>query len=163
MREDRITVSLELPGLRVVKTIESEDRVEAVIETTVPVGCCPRCGHGTLRSKGRRDRILRDIPVMDKPPQLRWRRRAFGCQSCGHRFVERHESVPPRARATVRFEAYLYRRTRPGPVPLAHVARCERVSFYRVQTAHTKGAAGELVDRSQALRTFLSDGTGAPI
>jgi transposase len=157
VREDAITVSLDLPGFRVVETIEAEDAVEAVIETTVPAGCCPRCGHGTLRSKGRRDRVLRDVPVRAKPLYLRWRRRSFRCERCGHRFLERHEALPPRVRATARFEAYLYRRTRPGLVPLAHVARCEQVSFYRVQTAHSKGAAGELATGTVTLRALSVD------
>jgi len=46
-----------------------------------------------------------------------------------------------------RFEQYLYERTRPGLVPLSHVARTEHVSFYRTQTAHTRGAHGELEGR----------------
>ncbi len=156
MREDAITVSLDLEGFRVVETKEREDRVEAVIETVVGAGCCPRCGHGTLQGKGRRTRVLRDLPVRGKPVYLRWRRRTFRCAACRHRFVERHEAIPPRARAMPRFERYLYERTRAGLIPLSHVARTEQVSFYRAQRAHTRGAHGDIDDRPPGHLPVLS-------
>ena len=108
MRDDAISVSLELEGFRVTETIESLGAVVVVIETTVPAGVCPRCGHENLKGK---------------PAWLRWRRRAFRCRGCAHRFLERHPHIPPRVRATPRFERYLYRRSRPGMVSLSYVAR----------------------------------------
>lgn len=155
MRDDAITVSLDLEGFRVTQTIETAGAVSVVIETKIPAGVCPRCGHATAEGKGRRDRVLRDVPVRGKPTYLRWRRRAFRCRGCAHRFLERHEQIPPRVRAMPRFERYLYRRTRPGMVSLSYVARCEGVSFYRAQRAHTLGARGELEQDPGPIR-FLS-------
>lgn len=157
MRDDVIAVRLDLEGFRVVDTIEDDGAITAVIETVVAAGCCPRCGHATLEGKGRRPRTLRDLPMKGKPVWLRWLRRCCRCQLCGHRFVERHEAMPARRQATPRLERYLYERTRPGLVPLSHVARCERVSFYRVQSAHTKGAAGELRADPPAIRVLAVD------
>ena len=144
MHDDAITVALDLEGFPVIKTIEHGHAVVIVVETTVPAGVCPKCSHATAESKGRRDRVLRDVPVRGKPTWIRWRRRAFRCKGCAHRFLERHELVPARVRALPRFEAYLYERSRPGMVSLSYVARIEGVSFYRVQTAHSKGCTGEL-------------------
>lgn len=157
MRDDRITVGLGLEGFRVRETVETDEAVEAVIETRTGAGCCRRCGHGVLEGKGRRDRVLRDVPVRGEPLYLRPRIRRFRCPSCSHRFEERHEAIPPRVRATPRFERYLYRRTRPGLVPLSHVARTEGVSFYRVQVAHTKGARGELDPSPPRIRVLAVD------
>ena len=155
MRNDAITVTLDLEGFRVVETIETPHAIVIVIETTIPAGVCPRCGHASAEGKGRRDRVLRHLPVLGRPSWVRWRRRAFLCRGCGHRFLERHASVPPRVRATPALERYLYRRTRPGMVSLSYVARTEGVSFYRVQRAHSLGAAGELGGRLGVVR-FLS-------
>jgi hypothetical protein len=101
--------------------------------------------------------VLRDLPLRGKPLYLRWRIRRFRCPSCSHRSRERHEAIPPRARATPRFERYLYERTRPGPLPLSHVARTEGVAFYRVQAAHTKGARGELDPSPPRIRVLAVD------
>lgn len=157
MRDDRITVGVDLEGFRVTETIESDHAVVVVVETRVPAGVCPRCGHGTAEGKGRRERVLRDIPIRGKPTWVRWRRRAFRCRGCAHRFLERHELVPPRVRAMPRFEGYLYLRTRPGMVSLSYVARVEGVSFYRAQTAHTKGARGELDKETSPIRFLAVD------
>lgn len=144
MRDDAISVSLELEGFRVTETIERLGAVVVVIETRVPAGVCPKCGHPSAEGKGRRERVLRDLPLKGKPTWLRWRRRAFRCRGCAHRFLEHHPQIPPRVQATPRFERYLYKRSRPGMVSLSHVARIEGVTFYRVQRAHSLGASGEL-------------------
>jgi transposase len=157
VRDDAITVELGLEGFRVIETIENDHRVAVVIETRVPAGVCPRCGHGTAEGKGRRDRVLRDIPVRGKPTWIRWRRRAFRCRGCAHRFLERHELVPQRVRAMPRFERYIYERTRHGMISLSLVARIERVSFYRAQTAHTKGARGDLEQELFPIRFLAVD------
>lgn len=155
MRDDAIAVRLDLEGFRVIETIEDDDAVTAVVETAVPAGLCRRCGAATLASKGRKERQLRDLPVKGKPLWLRWRRRCFRCDVCGHRFVEHHESIPKGVQATPRFERYLYDRSRPGLIPLSQLARTERVSFYRAQRAHTRGTAGDL-DGAVAVPTRLA-------
>lgn len=149
-------MALELEGFRVTETIETPNAVVVVIETRIPAGVCPRCGHGTAEGKGRRERILRDLPLKGKPTWLRWRRRAFRCRGCAHRFLEQDPQMPPRVKATPRFERYLYRRSRPGMVSLSYVARAEGVSFYRVQRAHTLGSLGELADEELGPIRFLA-------
>ena len=43
MRDDAISVSLELEGFTVLDTIEADDRVDVLIELKAAAGVCPEC------------------------------------------------------------------------------------------------------------------------
>lgn len=134
MRPDGISLSLRLPGFRVIAIDDGPDFIEVVVETTCETGCCPTCGHtDEVRVKERRMVSVQDLPLRPEVPTwLTWRKRRFVCRRCKKTFSEAHDAVPSGGWVTSRFADHLARRVAKGD-PVARVARDERVSFYRAQ------------------------------
>jgi transposase len=146
MQLDAIPVSLGIDGFEVIASDEREDVIEVVIQTIVPAGCCPDCGHADAVPKERRSLLVRDLPVRPgKQTWLVWWKRRFACPRCGRTFTETHDEIPARATHTRRFDRYLAARTVESPY--ARVADEEGVSFYRIERASRRHAEGWLEDR----------------
>lgn len=134
MQDDVIHLSLGIEGFRVMACDENDVAVEVAIETTVPVACCPGCGHAEITPKERKPLWVRDIPLRPgKQTWLVWWKRRFSCVRCASTFTETHDEIPPRATHTNRFDRYLSARA--IETPYAQVAEEEAVSFYRVDKA----------------------------
>ncbi|HYN36851.1 MAG TPA: transposase family protein [Actinomycetota bacterium] len=67
---------------------ERDDAIEVAIETTVPVACCPGCGHAEIVPKERKPLWVRDIPLRPgKQTWLIWWKRRFACLRCMRTFI----------------------------------------------------------------------------
>ncbi len=139
MQEHCIPVPLGIAGFRVIDCVEGELGLEVHVETQRAGGLCPECGAAALVPKERPVVLIRDLPIRGLATWLRWRKRRYRCPACGRSFTETHDEVPARARATQRYERYLYSQVAAGS-SIARVAREEVVSFYRVQRAFSGGA-----------------------
>ena len=81
----------------IAKLLEME---EAIIENVEKTDCftyirfhlpvheavCPHCGALTHRIHDYRVKILRDLPVQEKPVRLKYNRRRYLCTQCGKKF-----------------------------------------------------------------------------
>lgn len=158
MRDDAISVSLGLEGFTVLDTIETECRVEVLIELEAGAGVCPGCAGVSTSVHERTDVRIRDIAVHGKPAYLRWRKRRFGCEGteCDRAtFSEEHPQIPPRARTTRRFRAHLARRAK--RVAVSHVASEEHASWWLVWRSITEAAQLTPADPSAVHRLGIDE------
>jgi len=133
VQDDAISVSLGLEGFTVLGTIESDDRVDVLVELRVAAGVCPRCAGVSTYVHDRTDVRIRDIAVHGKPTYLLWRKRRLRCEGseCERAtFSEEHPEIPRRGRTTRRFRRHLARRARRSAV--SHVASEEHASWWLV-------------------------------
>lgn len=139
MRDDAISVSLELEGFTVLDTSEVDGRVEVLIELKAGAGVCPGCAGVSTQVHERTDVRVRDIAIHGKPTYLIWRKRRFRCERsecCRATFSEEHPEIPSRARSTARFRAHLARRAK--RVAVSHVAWEEGTSWWLVWRSITE-------------------------
>ncbi len=97
----------------------------------VGADCCPRCGRGPVTVKERPVVSVRDLPIGGRATVLQWRKRRYGCASCGRTFTETHPELPSRQRVTERFRQCLRARVVGGGVH-AKVARDEQTTRYGI-------------------------------
>lgn len=138
MRTDGISLSLRLPGFRVIAIDDGPDFIEIVVETICETACCPKCRRtDEVKAKERRMISVQDLPLRPGVPTwLTWRKRRLVCRRCKKSFSETHDAIPSGGWVTSRFADHLARRVAQGD-PVARVARDERVSFYRAQRSFT--------------------------
>jgi len=107
MSEDRITISLGLPELRVLAYEDTGIQHELRAEKVRCVVVCPQCGskHGHPTGE-ERWRKVQDLPISGRPVRIELRQRRFVCEH-GHRFWERFDTVALKQRQTKRFQHWL--------------------------------------------------------
>ncbi len=71
-------VMLGMAGFRLLDAIELDGELELVVETGAALVGCTDCGVRAT-SHGRRDTVVRDLPVSGRPTRLRWRKRLWRC------------------------------------------------------------------------------------
>lgn len=87
MARAQVTVPLDIPDIRVLKT-EFNERRELIItiESTKPGTKCRCCGRWIAKFHGHDDWVtLRHLPVFGRPSYLRYRPKRFQCQNCEER------------------------------------------------------------------------------
>lgn len=99
-------VLLGLPGFVVLAAGEVAGEVELLVETTVSMTGCPRCGVVAV-PHGRRPVSVRDLPAAGRPVVLVWSKRLWRCPTeprlCPRRtWSETSEQIPPRSVLTAR-------------------------------------------------------------
>lgn len=109
MRDDCITVLLQLPELRVREEEETEYGIRVGVEYRKGEVECPCCGERTARVHSRRLQAKRDIRVWDKPVYLLLNKRRFRCRACGKVFSEPDPVFGIRKRSSERFRRRLGR------------------------------------------------------
>ena len=101
----------------IAKLLEME---EAIIENVEKTDCftyirfhlpvheavCPHCGALTHRIHDYRVKILRDLPVQEKPVRLKYNRRRYLCTQCGKKFNEPFSLAGKNLRTTARLAVY---------------------------------------------------------
>lgn len=100
---------------------------------------CPRCGERYLFYHDRSDRFLRDLDLGRLKTLLVVKRHRFDCARCG-RQKERLPFARPDARATRRFEVYLFRLTRDMSVKaVAELTQTDRRTVKDAEIRHIRG------------------------
>ena len=84
MSRAQVTVPLDIPDVRVVKTeINSDGELIITIESTKSGTTCRRCGRWIKKSHGHDDWVsVRHLPVFGRPTYLRYRPRRYQCLEC---------------------------------------------------------------------------------
>lgn len=138
MRDDCITIALDLPEVRVISQEETAEEIKVEVMCRSKGTRCPRCGQATgkvhsVSVQNKRDRRLRDKAVF-----LRLHKRRFRCLWCGKVFTEPDPVCGNRRRSSKRFRSYLGLEAIEQPV--RHVARKEGVGEGLVRRCVTEEA-----------------------
>lgn len=88
MRQDSITIQLQLAGLKVLQVKEWRSRIEVVVCYEAGEAACPGCGHSTWQVHQWRLQRKRDAKVWGKLVWLLLWKRRFRCRVCGKVFTE---------------------------------------------------------------------------
>ncbi len=124
---------LGLPDVRVEAVERDQDRMTVTFSTPWQLQGCPDCGV-VAPSRGRRRRLLHDVPHGEARVRLVWRQRVWRCPEAAcprGTFVEQiPEVVAPRASITARAVAWAIGQLRREHATIAGLARRLGVSWW---------------------------------
>ena len=135
-----LTQLLDLPMTRVTHyQLVGSDRINLFVESTADVALCPTCQQVcTAVHDMSEPTFLRDLPMWQRRCWVSYAARRFTCEACRTTFVERVAWREAGRNSTLRYEQFVYERTRREPV--AQVAQDERLSEDIVQGLFERGA-----------------------
>ncbi len=137
---DLLTELLDLPNVRVTHyQLVGQQRLNLFIESTLAAAVCPECQQVSLAvHQVGEPQLLRDLPIWNRRCWLRYAPRRFQCETCATTFVERVLWREPGLDYTIRYEQFIYERTRREP--LAQIAQSEGLTEAIVQGLFERGA-----------------------
>lgn len=116
MRQNCITISLELPEFNVLWTAEHDSIIEIKVVKRVGFAICPQCGRLTQHFHDERVDDVWDMPVLSKGVKLLVVKRRWWCYNpdCPQTtpFTETFDSLDLSQHRTHRLNAYIYRLTK---------------------------------------------------
>ena len=105
-QENYIAKLLEMEEA-IIENVEKTDRFTYIcFHLPVHEAVCPHCGALTHRIHDYRVKILRDLPVQEKPVRLKYNRRRYLCTQCGKNFNEPFSLAGKNLRTTARLAVY---------------------------------------------------------
>jgi transposase len=115
---DLVKKLLNLDKVQVTHTDFTDDeKVTLFVESTLGVGVCPDCGQASNKVHDFSEaQMIRDLSITDRRCYLSYQARRFDCQNCAKTFVERVDWKRPGTSYTLRYERYIYQRSRQEPV-----------------------------------------------
>jgi transposase len=128
-----LTQLLNLTNLKVVHyQLVGQDRINLFVESTLDVALCPDCQQATTKVHDVGEpQMIRDLSMGERRCWLRLMSRRFECASCRKTFVERLAWREPGRDYTVRYEQWIYKRSRKEPI--LQIAQDESLSEEAVQ------------------------------
>lgn len=102
MQDDRISIELRLPGVKVLDIKEEAHWIEVLGEYRTEEAECPRCGRSTWQVHQRHLQRKRDARLWRKPVWLGLLKRRFRCRNCRKVFTEPDPACGARRRTTAR-------------------------------------------------------------
>lgn len=128
---------LGMPGVRLLRAVEVGGELELVIETGADRVGCTGCGVRAV-SHGRRETLVRDLPVSGRPTRLRWRKRLWRCHEprCQRQtWTEASEHIAARAALTERAKTTICQQVGRDGDSVAAVARAYGVGWQTTMNA----------------------------
>ena len=124
---------LNLDKVRVTQTeFAGAEQVTLIVESTHEMATCPDCGQVSNNVHDLSEvQKIRDLSIAERRCYLSYQARRFDCRTCGKTFVERVTWKRRSASYTVRYEQYIYQRSRKEPV--SQIAEEEGLSEEAVQ------------------------------
>jgi transposase len=137
---DLLTKLLDLSNVRVTHyQLVGQQRLNLFIESTVAAAVCPDCQQVSLAvHQVGEPQMLRDLPIWNRRCWLRYAPRRFKCETCATTFVERVLWRESGLDYTIRYEQFIYERTRREP--LAQIAQADGLTEAIVQGIFERGA-----------------------
>ena len=102
MQDDRISIELRLPGVKVLEVKEEEHWIEVVGQYRAKEADCPRCGRPTWQVHQWHLQRKRDAKLWKKVVWLALWKRRFNCRHCHKVFTEPDPACGSRRRTTRR-------------------------------------------------------------
>jgi len=147
VQDDRISIELRLPGVKVLEVKEEEHWIEVVAQYRAQEADCPRCGRSTWQVHQWHLQRKRDAKLWKKPAWLALWKRRFRCRNCRKVFTEPDPACGARRRTTARL-----RETVAGWASEATVRAVARV----------EGVSEGLVERSWVEKNSVVGPPGRP-
>jgi len=88
VQDDRITIELRLPGVKVLEVKEEEQWIEVVGQYRETEADCPRCGRSTWQVHQWHLQRKRDAKLWKKEVWLALFKRRFRCRNCRKVFTD---------------------------------------------------------------------------
>jgi transposase len=128
-----LTELLNLSNVKVVHyQLVGPNRINLFVEPTLEMAICPQCQQmSNTVHEVEEPQMLRDLSIWDRQCWLRLTPRRFKCTTCRNTFVERLAWREPNREYTMRYEQYIYQRTRKEPI--LQVALDEELSEEAIQ------------------------------
>ncbi len=98
-----LTQLLRLPGIEVEDYHDQGKYLILEVEADSDRSTCPRCGTESTHLHQNHGHLVRDLPISERPVQLKVNRRQFKCLPCGKPFSETLDFVGRRRTYTDRF------------------------------------------------------------
>ena len=102
MQDDRISIELRLPGVKVLEVKEEEQWIEVLGQYRAKEADCPRCGRPTWQIHQWHLQRKRDARLWNKVVWLALLKRRFRCRNCRKVFTEPDPACGARRRTTAR-------------------------------------------------------------
>lgn len=102
MQDDRISIELRLPEVKVLDVKERRHWIEVLGEYKTEGADCPKCGRPTWQVHQRHLQRKRDANIWRKPVWLALLKRRFRCRNCRKVFTEPDPACGARRRTTAR-------------------------------------------------------------
>jgi len=102
VQDDRISIELRLPGVKVLEVKEEEHWIEVVAQYRAQEADCPKCGRSTWQVHQWHLQRKRDAKLWKKPAWLALWKRRFRCRNCRKVFTEPDPACGARRRTTAR-------------------------------------------------------------
>jgi transposase len=102
VQDDRISIELRLPGVKVLKVKEEEHWIEVVGQYRTKEAACPQCGRLTWQVHQWHLQRKRDARLWRKEVWLALFKRRFRCRNCRKVFTEPDPACGARRRTTLR-------------------------------------------------------------
>ena len=98
-----MTKILNLPGVIVEKSLETEETIILSVRVKNKTAVCPRCGQTNRRLHQNKTHLVRDLPITNREVILKVNRRQFKCEGCKKHFSESLDFVELRKIFTQRY------------------------------------------------------------
>lgn len=130
------TVLTELLNLSNIKVVHYQlvgpNCINLFVEPTLEMALCPQCQQASSTiHEITEPQMVRDLSIWDRQCWLRLTPRRFKCTNCQSTFVERLAWREPNREYTMRYEQYIYQRTRKETI--LQVSQDEQLSEEIVQ------------------------------
>lgn len=111
---------LNLPSYAITRIEEDEHDYHIWAEAVDHPSICPHCGRGEIVGFGRREQLVRDLPMHGKRVGVYVDTRRYRCHQCSRTFYERLPAVDERRMMTTRLVEWVGRQS--VKRPFAHLA-----------------------------------------
>lgn len=105
-REEFLTI-LQLPAYNVLNIESTEHDYYIVAEPMEPRRACPHCQSSSTVGFGRREQLVKDLPIHGKRVGIYVDTRRFQCRTCNRTFFERLPDVDERRAMTIRLVKWI--------------------------------------------------------
>ncbi len=120
-------------------TLQGVDEIIVQIESVSPAAVCPACQSLSTECRDHNEAVrVRDLPLWQRRCWVEYRPQRFTCPQCGKLFNERVAWRNVGFTYTIRYEQYVYERTRRDTI--ASIARDEGLSEEIVQDLFVRWA-----------------------
>ncbi len=136
---------LGIADIKVKKVTVHTDKYEIEVESSLKKSLCIRCGRKCEKVHQYYQRRVRDLPISGKQVYLILEVRQFECEHCNRHFAEPFSFVLANKTMTVRFEDYLYYRSK--GVDLSYICRKENVDWKTINSIFIRYSKSEIEAR----------------
>ena len=107
MKNRLLTKLLNLPGVIVESSQETEDTLILFVKSEQKTAVCPRCGQISRRLHQNQRYLVKDLPLSNREVILSVNRRRFKCENCRKPFSESLDFVPQKKSFTHRYAKFI--------------------------------------------------------